>query len=173
MKPQDMEEFIERLPAGDLEALESLYRDFHHAVFSFSLSILRDRALAEDNAQDVFLRVLAKASSYRRGGNPKSWIMGIAHNLALDRLRRTSRETGIDDVPEDALVDVDPASRKSEEQIDLWHALESLDPADRQIVLLKALAELPAKDVGRLLGMPPSTVHWRYRRSLKRLATLM
>jgi RNA polymerase sigma-70 factor, ECF subfamily len=168
-----MEALLARIPNGDLEALEGLYRDFNHAVYSYSLLLLRDREQAEDNAQDVFLRIWEKASTYRSGGNPKAWIMGITRNSALDRLRKSSREISLDGLPEDELAMAGRMESQTADRIDIRHALSTLQPQDRQIVLLKAVAGLPAKDVGRLLGLPPSTVHWRYQRSLKRLAEWM
>jgi RNA polymerase sigma-70 factor (ECF subfamily) len=170
MERMDLEALIARIPNGDLEALEGLYRDFHHAVYSYSRLILRDRAQAEDNAQDVFLRIWAKASTYRPGGSPKAWILGIARNCAVDRIRRDGRETGFEDLPEEVLASGERLEEHAVERIDLQEALAVLDPEDRRIVLLKAVAGLPAKDVARMVGLPPSTVHWRYRRALDRLA---
>jgi len=168
-----MEALIARMPDGDLEALEGLYRDFHHAVFSYSLLLLRDRPQAEDNAQDVFLKIWAKASTYRPGGSPKAWILGIARNAAVDRMRASGRETGIDDVPEDVFSAEDPQVEGTAGRTDLRRALATLVPVDRRIVVLKAVAGLPAKDVARLTGLPPSTVAWRYRRALAKLGPLL
>ena len=173
MDNRDMESLISRIPNGDLEALEGLYQDFYHAVYSYSLLLLRSKAQAEDNAQDVFMRIWAKGSTYRPGGSPNAWIMGITRNLAYDRLRRSARETSIDSLPEDALISGHKSQTQTIERIDLQNALNTLDFEDRQIVLLKAVAGLPAKDVSKLLDIPPSTVHWRYRRSLKLLAAII
>ncbi len=170
MERMTMEALIERIPNGDLEALEGLYRDFHHAVYSYSRLILHDNAQAEDNAQDVFLKIWSKASTYRTGGNPKAWIMGIARNCAVDRIRRTGKESGFDEFPEERLASGERVEEQVVERVDLQEALAILDPEDRRIVLLKAVAGLPAKDVARMVGLPPSTVHWRYRRALDRLA---
>jgi len=173
MDQNAMEALIARMPDGDLEALEGLYRDFHHAVFSYSLLLLRDRPQAEDNAQDVFLKVWAKASTYRPDGSPKAWILAIARNAALDRMRAADRETGIDELPEDVFSSPDPQVEGTLDRTDLRRALSTLSPEDRRIVVLKAVAGLPAKDVARMTGIPPSTVAWRYRRALAKLAPLL
>lgn len=173
MDADDAESLIERIPKGDLEALEGLYQDFFHVVYSYSLLLLRNKAQAEDNAQDVFLRIWTKGSTYRPGGNPKAWMLGITRNLAYDRLRRSARETSMDSLPEDALISGQKSQTQTIDRIDLQNALNTLDLTDRQIVLLKAVAGLPAIEVSKLLGLPPSTVHWRYRRSLKQLAAII
>ena len=170
MDPRSMETLIARLPDGDLEALEGLYRDFHPAVLSYSRLLLRNAAEAEDNAQDTFLKVWAKAATYRSGGSPKAWILGIARNGAVDRLRRTGREIPVDDVAEDepAFAE-DRSAARTAEALDLQAALRILEPADRKIVLLRAVAGLTLQETARMAGLPTSTVHWRYRRALKAL----
>lgn len=170
MDPRSMEDRIARLPEGDLEALEGLYRELHPAVLSYSRLLLRDAAEAEDNAQDTFLKVWEKAATYRPGGSPRAWILGIARNGALDRLRRAGRTIPVDDAAEDepALAEDRTASRTAE-ALDLQAALRTLDRGDRRIVLLRAVAGLPLKDVARMTGLPTSTVHWRYRRALRLL----
>jgi RNA polymerase sigma-70 factor (ECF subfamily) len=94
----------------------------------------------------------------------------MTRNLAFDRLRRSAWETSIDDVAEDDLSIRSETGHQTEERIDLQNALNALAFQDRQIVMLKAVAGLPAKEISQLLGIPPSTVHWRYHRSLKLLA---
>ena len=170
MDNRDMESLISRIPNGDLEALEGLYQDYHHAVYAYSLLLLHNQTQAEDHAQDVFLRIWEKASTYQIGGSPKAWIMSMTRNLAFDRLRRSTWETSIDDVAEDDLSTGNETGHQTEERIDLQNALSALAFQDRQIVLLKAVAGLPAKEISQLLGIPPSTVHWRYHRSLRLLA---
>lgn len=173
MERNAMEALIARMPDGDLEALESLYRDFHHAVFSYARLLLQDREQAEDTAQDVFLKVWDKASTYRPGGSPKAWILAIARNAAFDRMRAAGRETGIDDMPEDVFSAEDARVEGTAINTDLRRALATLEPQDRRIVVLKAVAGLPAREVARLTGLPPSTVAWRYRRALAKLGALL
>lgn len=173
MDKNDLEALITRLPDGDLEALESLYREFHHAVYSYSLLLLHSHDQAEDNAQDVFLRIWQKGSTFRLGGNPKAWIMSITHNLAYDRLRKSAKEVSLDVLSNAVPAAENRTQWRSIERLDLQSALQTLALDVRQIVLLKAVAGLSAKEVGHLLGLPPSTVQWRYRRALKVLADLL
>jgi RNA polymerase sigma-70 factor (ECF subfamily) len=168
-----LEDLMSKITDGDLEALEGLYRDFHHAVFAYSLQLLRDRTQAEDNAQDVFLQVWAKSSTYKPGSGPKAWIMRITHNLAIDRMRRSSREISTEELPEETWTTDEGIEHQTAARIDLQAVLEALEPKDRQIVLLKAVAGLPLKTVSQLAGLPLSTVHWRYRRALRLLSALI
>jgi RNA polymerase sigma factor (sigma-70 family) len=173
MDNDDLESLLIRLPQGDLEALEALYQEFYHAIYAYSLLLLKNREHAQDNAQDVFLRIWEKSSTYRSGGNPKAWMMSIAHNLAADRFRRSSRESSLDDLPADWPDSGPLPEQPAADHLDLETALHKLAAEDRKIVLLKAVAGLPSIAVSRLLKIAPSTVHWRYRRALRLLAQWM
>lgn len=170
MDTNRLEVLMSKIIDGDLEALEELYRGFHHAVFTYSLYLLRNRAQAEDNAQDVFLQIWAKVSSYKKGSSPTGWIMRITHNLAIDRVRRQGREISFEDVQENEPTFGEGVEQQSAERIDLETVLRILEPKDRQIVLLRAVADLSLKEVALLCSLPLSTVHWRYRRALRILS---
>jgi RNA polymerase sigma-70 factor (ECF subfamily) len=168
-----LEVLMNKIAHGDLEALEGLYREFHHAVFAYSLHLLHDRAHAEDNAQDVFLQIWAKSATYKPGSGPTAWMMRITHNLAIDRLRRISREISYEELPEDEWTDEGGIEHQTVGRIDLQTMLGILESKDRQIVLLKAVAGLPLKTVSQLTGLPLSTVHWRYQRALRLLSVFI
>lgn len=170
MDTHRMEALMIKIADGDLEALEGLYQEFHHAVFSYSLHLLHNRAMAEDNAQDVFLQIWAKSSTYKPGSGPTSWIMRITHNFAIDRMRRLGREISYEELPEDGWEAGESIEQQTAERIDLQNVLEILEPKDREIVLLKAVSGLPFKTVSQMAGLPLSTVHWRYRRALRLLS---
>ena len=159
MDTQMMEALMIKIADGDLEALEGLYRDFHHAIFAYSLHLLHDWTQAEDNAQDVFLQIWAKSSTYKTGSGPTGWMM-----------RRLRREISYEELPEEEWEVGESVEQQTAERIDLQTVLDILEPKDRQIVLLKAVAGLPLKAVGQLAGLPLSTVHWRYRRALRLLS---
>ena len=168
-----LENLVLKISNGDLEALEGLYRDYRHAVFTYSLHLLRDRSQAEDNTQDVFLQIWSKASTYRTGSNPAAWIMRMTHNMAIDRYRRSTRLVCFEELPDnESLMGASDEDRIAD-RIDLQTVLGMLEPKDRQIVLLKAVAGLPLKSVSQLAELPLSTVHWRYRRALRLLSKLI
>lgn len=79
---------ILRIAEGDTAALEVLYRQTSASVYGFALSILRDPTAAEDVMQDTFVSVMQSASSYQPSGKPMAWLLTIARNLALMRLRK-------------------------------------------------------------------------------------
>lgn len=77
----DAEAALEAIVAGDMDALEWLYRELRVPVFAVALAITADRGLAEDVLQETFLRVYTYARSYQPGSRPRAWVAAIARNL--------------------------------------------------------------------------------------------
>lgn len=171
--PVTNEQMICDIAGGDRGALSALYLQAKGAVYSFALSLLRDREAAEDVMQETFLQVWHAAGSYRpRGGSPMPWILGIARNLALARMRENQRFGGWDD---DAPEPADPldAFLASENKLVLRAMLAKLTPEEREIVVLHAVSGLKHREIAALLELPLSTVLNKYNRSLKKLEKLV
>lgn len=152
------------IAAGDLDALERLYRELRIGVFAAAVAVVRDRALAEDVLQDTFVRVLEKASTYRPGTRARAWVLAIARNLAIDALRRR-REPARREPPVESWGD--PLGG-----LVVTRALLALEPVEREIVALHALGGLTHAEIAVQLAMPAGTVRWKYRAALDRLAPL-
>jgi RNA polymerase sigma-70 factor (ECF subfamily) len=79
---------LQRIVARDTAALADLYDRHSRVLFGLILRILRDRAEAEEVLQEVFVRVWTRAELYDlRLGGPKTWLVRLARNRAIDRLR--------------------------------------------------------------------------------------
>src|SRR5262245_56518248 len=82
---------LQRIIARDTAALAGLYDAHSRLLFSLILRIVRNRAEAEDILQEVFVRVWTRAELYDpRRGSPKPWLVRLARNYAIDRLRARS-----------------------------------------------------------------------------------
>ena len=128
---------MEGLLAGNDDAIRTLYSRFGRPVYSLGLRLLGTRESAEELTQDVFLTAWRKAARFDPArGRLSTWLMTIAHNLAVDRLRR---ETGVSR-PTLVLVDEVPDAPGLDEEAVLierdsaLRALESLSPAERLLV---------------------------------------
>lgn len=163
---------ILRIAEGDTAALEVLYRQTSASVYGFALSILRDPTAAEDVMQDTFVSVMQSASSYQPSGKPMAWLLTIARNLALMRLRKTENKN----ISFDELFHVkDPhnAYRETENHMVLDKVLRLLTDSERQIVMLHALSGLKHREVADLLDIPQATAISRYNRALAKLRASM
>jgi RNA polymerase sigma-70 factor, ECF subfamily len=128
------EQLIQWVAAGDSSCLATLFERHHRGVFQFCLQMLRDRAQSEDLVQDVFLKMLQKASSFRGEGSFRGWMFNIARNVTLDHMRAQKRRGG--ELVSDDAIDHHLADHRSAEQ--------SAAGSQKMNFVLRAMANLPA-----------------------------
>ena len=75
------------IATGSMKALSELYSEMNRAVFSYALSIVRNRQLAEDITQDVFVKIKFGAEKYISNVNPNGWILKLTKNTSFDALK--------------------------------------------------------------------------------------
>lgn len=168
------ESLLPRIAAGDREAFAAFYRQTDRAVYGFALSILKNRQDAEDIMQDTYLRILNAAASYQSHGKPLAWVLTIARNLALMRLRTADRTRPED--PENVESALSPAGDGTESALDrlvLRGALSHLADQERQIVILHAVTGMKHREIAQLLQLPLPTVLSKYTRALAKLKKWM
>lgn len=175
--PDEPPRRTERLSGeGSLDAagFDALFRACASDVHGYLISLLGDRASAEDVAALAFERLYRSRSRLdRRRGTPRAWLFAIARNAALDELRgRRRREAyGLEEervgerAQDDALADV-------ERRATVRGALASLSLRDREIVLLKFHGQLSNAELARALGISESNAGTRLHRALTRLREL-
>jgi RNA polymerase sigma-70 factor (ECF subfamily) len=167
--PREEQQLMEQLLIGNDEAVRTLYARFGRPVYTLGLRLLGSREAAEELTQDVFLTAWRKAARFDPArGRLSTWLMTIAHNLAVDRLRRengASRPTLVlvDEVPdmpspgeEDVLMERDVAMR----------ALASLTQAERRLLARAYFRGLTAREISEADGLPLGTVKTRLRAAL-------
>ena len=163
-----LETLLANIAAGDRDALGRLYAQTRGAVYAMAVGILKNAHEAQDVTQDVFVRIWERARQYRPGGSPMGWVLTLARNLALMRLRQTDRVRTLDEDAWNAVPAAAPAVT-AEERAVLQTALADLTDQERQIVLLHAASGLKHREIGQLLDMPTATVLSKYHRALKKL----
>ncbi|THH38640.1 sigma-70 family RNA polymerase sigma factor [Aliishimia ponticola] len=169
----DIEEMIVQVSLGNRAAFSSLYDATSAKLFGVCLRVLKDRAEAEETLQDVFLRVWQKASLYRANGySPMTWLITLARNAAIDRLRaRKAPAVDIDEVPDlrDAGPTPEAAAIASSERARLDGCLEELE-ADRSDAVRRAYLDAESyKALAARYDVPLNTVRTWLRRSLLKL----
>ncbi len=177
------EELIGRLARGEIEALEALYTRYSRPVYSLALRILGDEGSAEEVTQDVFERVWRHAPSFDRArGRLATWLLGMAHHVAIDvvrhRQRRPQAITGeagalvLKLVP-DPQVDVARVTHDNIEGAHVRDALQLLPEAQRRAIELAYFGGLSHLEIAAALGDPLGTVKARIRRGMERLRTAL
>src|SRR3954453_4119521 len=141
---------VQRLLCGDEEAVRTIYARFARPVYGLGLRLLGSSEAAEGLTQDVFLAAWRKAARFDPArGRLSTWLMTIAHNLAVDRLRR---ETGVtrphlvlvDQMPEIVGADEEEALLERDAAI---RALESLSDAEKQLLARAYFGGLSAREI--------------------------
>ena len=132
---------LQRIVARDSDALANLYDRHSRLLFGLILRIVRDRAEAEEILQEVFVRVWTRAELFDpRLGGPTAWLVRIARNRAIDRLRARRSRDAADEPPLDESIPERPAA-----------ATGSVSPetaalhAERRSTVIDALVVLPAE----------------------------
>jgi RNA polymerase sigma-70 factor (ECF subfamily) len=155
---------------GDRDAFVQLVRLHQAGVRAFAHGLLGDRTLAEDVAQEAFLRAWRGLSTFRGDAAFGTWLYTITRRAALDEVRRPALRT----VPVHEAATLadwrvgDPVLRG-----DIERALEALEPAQREAFLLVAVLGLSYQEVGEMTGCPPGTVASRVFRARTRLAAAL
>ncbi len=169
-RDERLEGYLKAIANDDMTSLRLLYEETGAGVFSFALSMLKNREDAEDVLQDVYLSVHNSAHLYKPMGRPMEWLMTITRNQCLSKLRQRSKQKPLE--REDTAVDYFDIS-DSDQRIALNEALKSLTDEERRIVTLHSAAGLKHREIGAVLDMPPSTVRTKYHRALKKLRKLL
>lgn len=155
---------------GDREAFTQLVRRHQARVRALAHGLLADRALAEDVAQEVFLRAWRGLRGFRGDAGFSTWLYTIARRTALEHARRPALQAvSLDQAP--PLADrrgADPMLRG-----DLERALQALDPDQREAFLLVGVLGLSYQEAGDMAGCPPGTVASRLFRARARLAAAL
>jgi RNA polymerase sigma-70 factor (ECF subfamily) len=162
-----------RLATGDSSALEPLYLSAARSVFGLALWRTGSVEDSSDVVQEVFLRLAQRHRRLARVADPKSWLLGVAHHVAIDVTRRRKRRTAepVDEVqlltaPQSDGVRAIDAARASK-------LLGQLPTAQRDVIYLRHFADCTFAVIGAITGVPTFTAASRYRLGIARLRRLM
>lgn len=128
--------------------IETFYRDHGLAVFTYLLSLTRNRARAEDLMQDTFVKATRSLAGFR-GGSPRAWLFAVARSVFIDDVRR-SRETPQSVIETGGSVDVDVSERDA-----VNRALGSLPERQRSALLLSDHLGMSAAEIADALAISP------------------
>lgn len=173
---REEQQLVSRFLLGDEEAIRQVYQRFARPVYTLGLRLLGSSEAAEELTQDVFLTAWRKAARFdATRGRLSTWLMAIAHNLAVDRLRREHGVTRprlvfVEEMPEreesgvgvgtiESVIDRDVAAR----------AMESLSVSERTLLSLAYLQGMTAREIAEADGIPLGTVKTRLRSALIKL----
>lgn len=176
-----------RFQGGDRDAFTILVRRHKTAMYNFILRQVRLPSVAEDLVQDVFVRVVQSAGDFKHEARFSTWTYAIARNICIDHLRKMSlrRHPSLDERSSEGdgegptlgerTADLRPGASVERAAIGaelgrlIPRAVENLPPDQREVFLLREIANLPFKEIATITGVPENTVKSRMRYALERL----
>jgi len=169
---------VARLRQGDPEALDPLLARYQNRLYRYLLRLVRDQATAEDLFQQTWLRVVEKVHQYDALRSFEAWLFALAHNLAIDHLRRYRPES-LDELlsPDEprhrqfpsAGPDALDRALRLERAGMVVEALDELPAVYRELLSLRFEEEMKLVEIAEVLDVPLSTVKTRLKRGLERL----
>ncbi len=172
--------------AGSADAFRAIVLRHQDSVYRLVARMVRDGALAEDIAQETFLKAYRALPAYDPRWKLSSWLLKIAHNATIDHLRRqrldttpldpgpeAERDSPIERLADSSVLDAEQQLRGRALARDLQTALASLEPAYRELLLLRFQEGLAYQEIADVTGLPLGTVKVRLHRGRKRLGELL
>ena len=172
-------DLVSRCAERDDRALAELYDRFGKQAYALALRVVRDSVFAEDAVQEAFLDVWRSAARFDAArAKVSSWLLTFVHRRAVDIVRREQarpqRSSSIDDAPPQvAAVNVAAEVESRDRQAAIKRALESLTPAQRDVLQLAYFGGYSQSEIAERLDEPLGTVKSRTHVALSRLRELL
>jgi RNA polymerase sigma-70 factor (ECF subfamily) len=175
--PMDPETLLARCRRGDDLAWEALVRQYQGRVYAVAYHYMRDREEARDTAQEIFIKIYRGLGSMSEGDRFLPWMLRLARNCCVDRLRRLKVRTPAAEVPVEEAPEIVAAEPSPEDSSLagarhglLYRAIAGLGEKSREMILLREIQELKLEEIAALLGLPIGTVKSRSHRARLELA---
>lgn len=164
---------FDALAAGDSAALEAIWDISSRRLYGLALWRTGCEEDARDVVQEVFVRLASRRGEVSGVETPHLWLLAVAHNAALDAVRRTARRRA--EPLESAAHVAAPGADPERAAVASWtsRALAQLPPAQREAVLLHHVAGCSFREIAAITGVPAFTAASRCRLALARLRRLM
>lgn len=182
MTDMEFQNAIDRMLKGDKEGLRCIYEEYMRFIYAVVYDTVGRREDAEDVTSEFFIKLVRVAGTYKKGSPHKAWMATIAKNMAIDMLRKRSREVyetenKDEEVSDRSLLDsgetIGGAQATVEDKAvmaeDMAKALNQLEPKEREIIDLKLTGQFKFKEISQMMGQPIGTVTWIYNQGIKKL----
>jgi RNA polymerase sigma-70 factor (ECF subfamily) len=170
---------IRRIQAGEKQLFHALMQPCERPIYFLLMSLLRNETEAEDAAQDTVIKVYQNLKNFRGDSQFRTWVLSIARNEGLGRLRKavSRREDSLDAETDEQTGDYTPAILTSWKEVPstaleqkelgalLRQAIEGLPEIYRNVVLLRDIEEMDVRETAAALGITEGAVKVRLHRA--------
>jgi len=163
------EELMQQVAEGKLDQLKILFERHHLHIFNFINKMTGDRMLSEDLTQDVFYKIMKYRTTYAKG-RFISWMFTIARNNVKTYYTRNKESyDSLDEKNEKLFEAID---EEPEDYSHLQKALNKMEAADRELLILNRLQEIKYYELAEIMGSTPGAIKTKVCRALKKLKTI-
>jgi RNA polymerase sigma-70 factor (ECF subfamily) len=170
---------LRRVRDRDPQAMEVFFEHFFDRAYGFAVHLVGNASLADDLVQEAFLKMHGAIDRLDPERDPAAWVVTIVRNCARDHWRSRAFKTSQQNTDLDAAWDVaSPEAsanphrvlERSEDARAIQDALQTLSPADREVLILKEYQGMSTTEMATVLDRTPEAVRQRHSRAVRRLA---
>ena len=155
----DTARLVTQIQGGDLKAFPQLYSRYFDRIYGYLRVLLKDSHEAEDATQQVFTKMIESLPTYERRSQPfRAWLFVLARNLAISHMRKHNRSDVLDPTEMNRHLDTDPVEDEPNINAlrwvtdrDLTVLIERLPISQRQVLALRYMMDLSAKQIAEIL----------------------
>jgi len=167
LNPDSEIQLVEAAQNGHLESFGILYERYHSSMVALAYSMLSDRDLAEDAAQEVFAAACRDIAKLKSKEKFAAWLAGICRNTARQMLRSKGRDTILTD---GQLTVSSTSDGDSQLRTVVSRAIQQLKPAERELIVLRYYDNLPYERIASVLDVSIQAVNGRLNRAKRKIA---
>ena len=175
-------ELVERYLGGEVSALEVLVAKYRRTLFGFIVNMTGFRDDPEEIFQEVWLRAIRKLSGYRHD-NFGGWLVKIAHNMVIDRIRKKKPDMSLDEEDEngwslkgvlkDATPDPGAAAKDGDTGARIRRALEGLPGEQKEVFALRMQAGFSFREIAKVQKVSINTALARMQYALVKMRAIL
>lgn len=159
---------VERACDGDADSFTELCRRYYPAMVAIAHSIIGDRHLAEDAAQQTFAKAVRKMSHLKNKSKFAAWLAAICRNVALDLANNKERFQSAEDISKIAAE-----SQENDVSVAIKEALNKLPASSKEVIFLRYYDGMTYEQISAVLGISEQAINGRLRRAKKKMANYL
>lgn len=162
LQEEHIKNIVKKAANGDSAAFTQLYEIYFDRVYKYIYFRIKKQSETEDLTQEVFIKAMNAIASYKIGETPfAAWLFRIAHNQIIDYARKTGRVQieSLNEATTSLLIEDPVVNAESNIEVEeLMRAIETLPPAQQEVITLRFVGGLALAEVAQLLGKSIGTV---------------
>ena len=160
---------IDLMLAGNRDGLQQVYQSYGKYIYIILYDVLKNKEDAEDVTTEFFLKLWKVADKYQEGHGHKAWMGRIAHNMAIDFIRKKKPQISYEEMVEDEEIADENFESNTVDKMVINEAVKTLKTEEQEIVNMKILLQMTFQEIADALEKPMGTVTWKYRQAMEKL----